>query len=96
MSWVVNFHPDVEQDLRSLGRAEAKNILKVIDERIEKGEPDNLGKALTGELAGCRRIRTGQTRIVYRVDGIRIEVLVIAVGMRRDNEIYDAAYGRLD
>ena len=96
MPWEVLYHPEVEQDLRSLGRTEAKTILKVINERIANGEPDKIGKTLSGELAGCRRIRTGQTRIIYRVDGTRIEVLVIAVGMRRDNEIYDAAYGRVD
>lgn len=96
MPWLVSYHPDVEQDLRSLGRTEARNILKVIDERIAHGEPDKLGKLLTGELGGCRRMRTGQTRIVYRVDGERVEVLIIAVGIRRDNEIYDAAYGRVD
>jgi mRNA interferase RelE/StbE len=39
---------------------------------------------------------TGQTRIVYRVDGEHIEVLIIAVGMRRDNEIYEAAGKRSD
>jgi mRNA interferase RelE/StbE len=93
--WVVNYHPAVEQDLRSIGRVEARVILKVIEERIIHGEPDKLGKPLTGALAGCRRIRTGQTRIVYRVDGERVEVLIIAVGMRRDNEIYDAASGRM-
>jgi mRNA interferase RelE/StbE len=93
--WTVNYHPGVEQDLRQLGRAEARAILKVIEERIMHGEPDKPGKPLAGVLAGCRRIRTGQTRIVYRVDGERIEVLVIAVGMRRDNEIYDVAGGRV-
>jgi mRNA interferase RelE/StbE len=36
------------------------------------------------------------TRIIYRVDGNRIEVLIIAVGMRRDNQIYDAASSRVD
>ena len=96
MAWGIYYHPDVEQDLRSLGRSEARIILKVIEERIALGEPDKLGKPLSGELAGFRRIRTGQTRIVYRVDGIRIEVLIIAVGMRRDNEIYDLAVGRID
>jgi mRNA interferase RelE/StbE len=96
MPWVVLYHPAVEQDLRRLGRPDARTVLKVIEERIANGEPDKLGKALTGELAGCRRIRSGQTRIVYKVDGSRIEVLVIAIGMRRDNEIYDAAYGRVD
>jgi mRNA interferase RelE/StbE len=96
MAWTVNYHPEVEKDLLYLGRAEARAILKVIEERIVQGEPDKLGKPLAGQLSGCRRIRTGQTRIVYRVDGDRIEVLIIAVGMRRDNQIYDAASSRVD
>jgi mRNA interferase RelE/StbE len=29
------------------------------------------------------------------VNGERIEVLIIAVGIRRDHEIYDAATGRV-
>ena len=96
MAWLIQYHPDVQQDLRTLGRSEARIILKYLEERIAQGEPDKLGKPLAGELAGFRRIRTGQTRIVYRVDGGRIEVLLIAVGMRRDNEIYDLAVGRID
>ncbi|KMN36672.1 plasmid stabilization protein [Chromobacterium sp. LK1] len=95
MAWTLLYHPEVANDLYSLGRSEAKIILRVIEQRIAHGEPDKLGKALSGPLAGCRRIRTGQTRIVYRVNGLRIEVLIIAVGMRRDNEIYDAASGRI-
>jgi mRNA interferase RelE/StbE len=96
MVWTVNYHPEVEQDLRSLGRTEARVILIVIEERIAHGEPNKLGKPLSGALSGCRRTRTGQTRIVYRVDGDRVEVLIIAVGMRRDNEIYDSAPSRVD
>lgn len=96
MVWTVSYHPEVEQDLLSLGRMEARAILKFIEERIVRGEPDKIGKPLAGDLSGCRRIRTGQTRIVYRVDGKRIEVLIIAVGMRRDNEIYDSASSRVD
>jgi mRNA interferase RelE/StbE len=94
--WLVHYHPEVEQDLLTLGRTEAKAILKAIEARIINGEPDKSGKLLSGNLAGLRRIRTGQTRIVYRVDGDRIEVLIIAVGMRRDNEIYEAASKRTD
>jgi mRNA interferase RelE/StbE len=92
--WLVYYHPEVEQDLLTLGRTEAKAILKAIEARIINGEPDKSGKLLSGNLAGLRRIRTGQTRIVYRIDGDRIEVLIIAVGMRRDNEIYKAASKR--
>jgi len=96
MVWVVNYHPDVDEDLRSLGRTQARAILSVIEKRVMHGEPDKSGKPLSGQLSGCRRIRTGQIRIVYRVDGERIEVLIIAVGMRRDNEIYEAASSRVN
>jgi mRNA interferase RelE/StbE len=96
MAWTVVYHPQVEQDLRRLGQAEARAILKVIEDRIIQGEPDKLGKPLSGQLSGCRGMRTGQTRIVYKVDQNRIEILIVAVGMRRDDEIYDAAAGRID
>jgi mRNA interferase RelE/StbE len=94
VAWTVVYHPEVKDDLRRLGRTEARAIQKVIDERLVHGEPDKAGKPLSGELSGYRRLRTGQTRIVYRVDGTRIEVLVIAVGLRRDDEVYEKAQRR--
>jgi mRNA interferase RelE/StbE len=95
MAWVVTFHPDVQDDFDYLGNATASRILKVIAERIENGEPDKLGIPLRGSLAGCRRIRVGDTRIVYRVDQGVLEILIVAVGARRDKEVYQAAEKRL-
>jgi mRNA interferase RelE/StbE len=95
MAWIVIFHSDVQDDLDYLGASAAFRILKAIDERIENGEPEKLGKPLRGLLAGCRRIRVGDTRIVYRVDRGAVEVLIIAVGARRDEEVYDSAEKRL-
>lgn len=95
MVWAVDFHPDVTDDLDRLGAPAANRILKVIEERIQNGEPDKLGISLSGSLAGCRRIRVGDTRIVYKVDNGAIEVLIVAVGARRDKEVYKAAQGRL-
>lgn len=69
-------------------------MLKVIRERIAEGEPDKIGKALRGPLAGYRRIRTGDARIVYRINGTEI-ILVVCVGARRDDEVYDAAVRRV-
>ncbi|SEL60112.1 type II toxin-antitoxin system RelE family toxin [Ectothiorhodospira marina] len=91
MTWKVIYHPGVRQDLAQLGSAAAKRVLDVIEERIRDGEPEKLGKPLRGTLAGCRRIRTGNTRIVYRVDGNAVQVLIIAVGARRDEEAYKLA-----
>jgi mRNA interferase RelE/StbE len=94
MIWTVRFHPEVENDLQQLGRAEAQRVLRVVRERIAGGEPDKLGKPLRGVLAGCRRIRTGEVRIVYRINGTEI-VLVLCIGARRDDEVYEAAYKRV-
>ena len=95
MVWRVIYHPSVAADLVALGRTEARAILQVISKRIENGEPDKSGKPLAGALSGCRRIRTGSTRIVYRVNGEAVEVLIIAVGQRRDAEVYDSAEKRV-
>ncbi len=94
MKWSVRFHPDVEHDLVQLGKAEAKRVLKVIRERIAEGEPEKIGKPLRGALAGHRRIRTGDVRIVYKIEGTEI-VLVLCVGARRDDEVYEAANRRV-
>jgi mRNA interferase RelE/StbE len=95
MVWGVIYHPEVQKDLDLLGAVAANRILDVIEERIINGEPDKSGKPLRASLAGCRRIRTGDARIVYRVDGKAIQVLIVAVGARRDEEVYGAAERRL-
>jgi mRNA interferase RelE/StbE len=95
MVWNVSLHPEIQNDLRELGRAESRKLLAVFEDRIVNGEPDKAGKPLHGVLAGYRRMRTGNTRIVYRVDKGKIEILIIAVGMRRDVEVYEKAGTRL-
>ena len=95
MTWAVRYHPAVAQDLRALGRAHAAVIMKAIDSRIHRGNPEQRGKPLTGELAGCRRLRVGSTRVVYRVDREREEVLVLAVGPRRREEVYRKSERRI-
>lgn len=93
--WSVQYHPDVEGDLHSLGNAMARRVLKAINEKIIKGEPDKTGKTLSHELAGCKRIRVGDVRIVYKIIKNQIEVLVIAIGPRKDDTIYKTARRRV-
>jgi mRNA interferase RelE/StbE len=95
MTWRVIYHHEVADDLEALGRYEARAVLRAIEQRIRDGEPDKSGKPLSGELAGCRRIRSGDVRIVYRVDAEVVEVLIIAVGPRRNDEVYRTARKRV-
>ncbi|MBY0292997.1 MAG: type II toxin-antitoxin system RelE/ParE family toxin [Alphaproteobacteria bacterium] len=92
--WKVIYHKEVEYDLELLGSVEARQILKAINERVIKGDPDKIGKPLSGDLAGCRRIRVGNTRIIYRINKKEVEVFIIAVGIRRDDIVYKMAKKR--
>lgn len=94
MSWSIRYHAEVADDLDSLGRAAARRVMRVIDTRIHRGDPDKSGKPLAGELSGCRRIRTGDIRIVFKVDLRRQAVLILAVGPRRRDEAYRKAETR--
>lgn len=81
-------------DLKRLGNTEEKRVLKAIDERIADGEPDKIGKPKNGTLADFRRLRVGDVRIVYRINGTEI-VLVVCVGPRRNDEVYETVNKRL-
>ncbi len=95
MTWRVIYHHEVAEDLEYLGRYQARAVLKAIETRIRDGEPEKTGKPLSGELVGCRRIRTGDVRIVYCVHADVIEVLIVAVGPRRNDEVYKTALKRV-
>lgn len=94
-AWTVIYHPDVPDDLRALGRTEAHRVVAAIDQRIRLGEPDKAGKPLRKDLTGCRRMRVGDVRVVYRINAQTIEVLIVAVGPRRDDLVYARAGRRV-
>ena len=58
--------------------------------------PEQMGKSLTGELAGYRAVRAaGQRyRILYRVERRQVTILVVAVGRRKEGarqDVYELA-----
>ena len=91
MSWEVRYHSEVADDLEAIGPSQAARAMRVIDARLHLGEPDKSGKPLGGDLAGCRRIRAGDMRVIYRLNPGRKEVVVLAVGPRRHEEAYRKA-----
>ena len=70
--------PEVADVLRRLP-PEAKRKVRVALAELRR-DPD-LGEPLERELAGMRRLRVGQLRIVYRPSPARLEV--VAIGPRR-------------
>ncbi|MFH2202736.1 MAG: type II toxin-antitoxin system RelE/ParE family toxin [Elusimicrobiota bacterium] len=79
-AYVIFFRPEVEGDIRGLGRGAQQKILRAIKQRLTQS-PEKYGKPLGGSLRGLRRIRTGHYRIAYQVQ--KRKVLVWAVLHRR-------------
>jgi len=72
----ILFRPEIEEDLRPLGRLHQKRALSAIEDRLA-AHPAQYGKPLGGNLAGLRRIRTGDFRIAYQVKGSQVIIWAI-------------------
>jgi len=70
-----------------------RRIREKIDEKINglANEPEKQGKELGGELEGYRSVRAvGQRyRIIYRIDGENVVVIVVALGIRKEGDKKD-------
>ena len=79
--------------LKALADISDRRVQGKIRDRIDglAHEPEQQGKSLTGELIGYRSLRAvGQRyRIIFRVDGGRVMVLVLALGMRKEGDRED-------
>ncbi len=93
MIWSIIYHPDVEEDLESVGPSAARRIMQAIDSKLTKA-PLQFGAPLSRNLANFRKLCVGDYRVVYQVLERKVIVFVLAIGPRRDKEIYKAALQR--
>jgi mRNA interferase RelE/StbE len=70
-----------------------RDIRETISRRIDSlvTDPDKQGKALGGALRGFRSIYVYQERyrVLYRVDRGLVQVMVVAVGIRKEGDRQD-------
>jgi mRNA interferase RelE/StbE len=83
--WTVSFDAAAAKELRSLGTAEQRRVLRYLRERIATSEdPRRFGKGLTGDLKGLWRYRIADIRLIARIEDHAVNVLVLRVAQRRD------------
>ncbi|WP_380278279.1 type II toxin-antitoxin system RelE/ParE family toxin [Kitasatospora purpeofusca] len=87
MGHVARFTPHAQRDLLKVPRPEAMRILRRLSD-LQRGldAGDTAGfdiKALQGHSARWR-LRVGDHRVVYTVEGGQVVVWVLAVGNRRE------------
>ena len=81
MTWTISYVPSAARAIRKLDPAVRKRIRDTLQKLSE--DPER-GKQLRLGLTGLRSWRTGRYRIIYRLIESRIEILVVAIGHRRD------------
>ncbi len=72
----VRTTPDAEVDLRKVPTTIKARLLGVLD-RLDRWPNVSGAKALTGDWGGHYRIRTGDWRVVFRVDGSDVVIVRI-------------------
>ena len=83
--WRVEFDRDAARDLKRLGSAAQRVVLRFLRERVATTEdPRRFGKPLVVDMKGLWRYRVGDYRIVARIEDDRLIVLVVTVGHRRE------------
>jgi mRNA interferase RelE/StbE len=94
MMWEIIYHKGVDEDLKHIGPVSARRVIKTIDKKLSS-EPKKFGVPLSHNLREFRKLRIGDFRVVYQVLHEKVVVFVLAVGPRRDKEIYQIASDRL-
>ncbi len=89
--YAILLAPLVVEDLRALDTRDVRRVLDAIAERLTR-QPEFYGKPLGGKLAGLRRVRVGDIRVVYRVRPGQVDVLIVQ--LRKD--VYGSLDKRLD
>ena len=85
----------LEEDGRSF---DPKTRQKIKTKCIEllSYHPDQVGEPLRFELKAYRKLKIfNDYRIIYRVDKTEVTVFILAVGIRRDAQVYAEAIKRL-
>ena len=81
MAWTLVYTSSAGRAIRRLDPGIRRRVLAALQKL--QAEPER-GKPLQLTLKGLRSWRTGDYRIVYRVIETRIEILVVALGHRRN------------
>ncbi|MBI5872564.1 MAG: type II toxin-antitoxin system RelE/ParE family toxin [Candidatus Omnitrophica bacterium] len=93
--WTVKIHKLVlSEDFKLISPENQRFILQHIRKKLTI-DPLLYGKPLIGELKGYWRLRVGDFRVIYKINRKNIEVLVVKVGIRRNEEVYRSFFHRM-
>ncbi|MHC4873845.1 MAG: type II toxin-antitoxin system RelE family toxin [Planctomycetota bacterium] len=91
----IKIHPLViKEDFKKITKKDQSVILKTIYKKLGKS-PEDYGAPLRHGLKGYWKLKISDYRVVYKIEKKQIEVMVLKVGMSRDEEAYNQMLKRL-
>ena len=75
-TYSLKYHRLVPNDLATLDSFWQQQVLGAVEDKLVI-HPDLFGKPLRQSLKGCRSLRVGDYRVVFRIEKMTIRVLAI-------------------
>ena len=103
MSWQVVYHPEAKEDLRHLDGSQRIQVIKAIRKiaanplpKSEGGYGKPLGNKNGNDLTGYLKMKllAAGIRVVYKLVRTETQMLIVVIGMRSDEEVYEIAKKR--
>jgi len=76
MLYEPRYHPEVARDIAGFPKNIRERIRKAIEERLIL-DPVRFGEPLRRSLAGFRKLRVGDYRVIYQIHGATVAILKI-------------------
>lgn len=104
MNWKLVYLPEAAKDLKNLAGNQRLLVVKALDKVLENPLPvsegeygKSLGNKQENDLAGFLKIKlkSAGIRVVYKLIRTESEMLVVVIGARADDEVYDTAQHRI-
>lgn len=103
MNWKLGYLPEAAKDLKNLAGNQRLMVIKAINKVLqnplpvtEGGYGKPLGNKQGNDLSGFLKIklRDAGIRVVYKLIRTETEMLVVVIGARADDEVYEMAQHR--
>lgn len=94
--YTLIFFDGAKDDYKNLDGSQRIQVDKAIQKIKENGM--QIGEELTGNLAGCRKIKQKRLglRIVFRQSADSIEIIeIVAIGKRDKKKVYTDSFSRI-
>ncbi len=97
MSYEIEYHKEVEKDLKEFDRSIKIKLLKQVEKlSLSPQLGESLGNKFGLDLSGYKKMYCckKQIRIVYKIGNEKVVVFIVAIGKREDEQVYKLASER--